>query len=165
MGFFKLVIPTQKFAQSRNPEGYFWLPTFRAYFQSRISPRFCFNIPNPERKGNFRIPLNILGNRDPLLTNILFSPAKKCVWGRKLFTKSNFQYLFWGKEKLFFRPYDVLSSTTSHIPTVNRTCVENVGYHGNHARVEPAGVFNWCSNVDLVNVSDILSHRQHVLNS
>ena len=33
---------------SRNPEGYFWHLISREYFQSRISPRFCFNIPNPE---------------------------------------------------------------------------------------------------------------------
>ena len=42
------VIPTQNFVQSHNPEGYFWHLTSRAYFQSRISPRFCFQIPNPE---------------------------------------------------------------------------------------------------------------------
>ena len=84
---------------------------------------------------------------------------------KEVIYQEQFQYLFWGKEKLFFRPDDALSSTASHIPTVNRTCVENVGCHGNHAGVEPAGVFIWCSNVDLVNVPDILSHRQHVLNS
>ena len=33
---------------SRNPEGYFWHPISRAYFQSRISPRFRLKIPNPE---------------------------------------------------------------------------------------------------------------------
>ena len=48
IGFFYPVIPTQIFGQSRNPEGYFWHPTSRAYFQSRISPRFPFKIPNPE---------------------------------------------------------------------------------------------------------------------
>ena len=48
IGFFNPVIPTQNFVQSRNPEGYFWHPTSRVYFQSRISPRFCFQIPNPE---------------------------------------------------------------------------------------------------------------------
>ena len=48
IGFFYPVIPTQIFGQSRNPEGYFWHPTSRAYFQSRISPRFRFKIPNPE---------------------------------------------------------------------------------------------------------------------
>ena len=31
-----------------NPEGYFWQPTSRAYFQSPISPRFRFKISNPE---------------------------------------------------------------------------------------------------------------------
>ena len=45
---FNPVIPTQNFGQSRNPEGYFWHPTSRAHFQSRISPRFRFKIPNPE---------------------------------------------------------------------------------------------------------------------
>ena len=45
---FLSVIPPQIFGQSRNPEGYFWHPTSRAYFQSRISPRFPFKIPNPE---------------------------------------------------------------------------------------------------------------------
>ena len=47
-GFFNPVIPTRNSSQSCNPEGYFWHPTSRAYFQSRISPRFCFQIPNPE---------------------------------------------------------------------------------------------------------------------
>ena len=46
--FFNPVIPTQNFMQPRNPEGYFWHPTSSAYFQSRISPRFSFTIPNPE---------------------------------------------------------------------------------------------------------------------
>ena len=32
------------FLQSRNPEGYFWYSTTRAYFQFRI----FFQIPNPE---------------------------------------------------------------------------------------------------------------------
>ena len=40
--------PDLNFVQSRNPEGYFWRPTSREYFQSRISPRFCFQILNPE---------------------------------------------------------------------------------------------------------------------
>ena len=48
VGFFNPVIPTQNFVQSCNPEGYFWHPTSRVYFQSRISSRFCFQIPNPE---------------------------------------------------------------------------------------------------------------------
>lgn len=36
--FFNAVTPTQNFVPSRNPAGYFWQPTSRAYFQSRISP-------------------------------------------------------------------------------------------------------------------------------
>ena len=28
---------------------YMWYPTSREYFQSRISPRFCFKIPHPEK--------------------------------------------------------------------------------------------------------------------
>ena len=48
IGFFYPVIPTQNFGQSRNPKGYFWHPTSRAYFQSPISPRSRFKIPNPE---------------------------------------------------------------------------------------------------------------------
>ena len=43
--FFNPVVPTQNFVQSR---GYVWHPTPRAYFQSRISARFCCKIPNPE---------------------------------------------------------------------------------------------------------------------
>ena len=42
VGFLTPVIPTQNFMQSRNPEGYFWHPTTRAYFQSQISLWFCF---------------------------------------------------------------------------------------------------------------------------
>ena len=45
IGFFNRVIPTHVFAQSRNPDGYYLHPRSRAYFQSRISPPFCFNIP------------------------------------------------------------------------------------------------------------------------
>ena len=48
VGFFNPVIPTQNFVQSRNPEGYFWHATSQAYFQSQNSPRFCFQIPNPQ---------------------------------------------------------------------------------------------------------------------
>ena len=48
IGFFNPVIPTQHFVKSRNAEGYFWHPTSQAYFQSRDSPRFYFQIPNPE---------------------------------------------------------------------------------------------------------------------
>ena len=48
IGFFNPVIPTQDFEQSRYPEGYFWHPTARAYFQSRIPLWFCCKIPNPE---------------------------------------------------------------------------------------------------------------------
>ena len=54
--FFNPVIPTQDFEQSRNPEGYFWHPTSRAYFQSRNPPWFCCKIANgesrPANKGN-----------------------------------------------------------------------------------------------------------------
>ena len=46
--FLNPVIPTQNFLQFRNLDGYFWHPTSRAYCQSRILPRFCFKIPNPE---------------------------------------------------------------------------------------------------------------------
>ena len=48
IGFFNPVIPTQNFVQARTPEGCFWQPTSRANFQSRISPRLCFRIPNPQ---------------------------------------------------------------------------------------------------------------------
>ena len=33
--FYNPIIPTQNFVQSRDPEGYIWHPTSRAYFQSR----------------------------------------------------------------------------------------------------------------------------------
>ena len=46
--FFNPVIPTLNYGQPRGHEGYFWHATFRAYFQSRISPQFYFRIPNPE---------------------------------------------------------------------------------------------------------------------
>ena len=36
IAFFNPVIPTQNFGQSRNPAGYFWHPTSRAYFQARV---------------------------------------------------------------------------------------------------------------------------------
>ena len=48
IGFFNPVISTLNFVQSRNPEGRYWHPTYRAYFPSRISPWFCFKILNPE---------------------------------------------------------------------------------------------------------------------
>ena len=49
---------------SRNPDGYFLYPTFRAYFQSRISSRFCSKIPSLEFQS---------GNPDPKLnTNLEF---------------------------------------------------------------------------------------------
>ena len=47
IAFFNPVIPTQNFGHSRNPKGYFWHPTSRAFVQSQI-PRF--------KEGNSRIP-------------------------------------------------------------------------------------------------------------
>ena len=49
--FFNLVIPTQIFPQSRNPNSDL-APSSPAYFQSRISPRFCGKIPNPSNLAN-----------------------------------------------------------------------------------------------------------------
>lgn len=49
-GFFNTVTVTQYFAQSCNPNGYFWHPTSRAYPQSQISPWFCFKILTLELK-------------------------------------------------------------------------------------------------------------------
>lgn len=46
-GYLNTVIPIQIFAQSRSPDGYFRHPASRAYFQSRNSPPYCFEIPNP----------------------------------------------------------------------------------------------------------------------
>ena len=66
IGFFYPVIPTQNVGQSRNPEGYFWHPTSRAYFQSRISPRFRLKIPNPESQiREIPHPEKLIG--DPLI--------------------------------------------------------------------------------------------------
>ena len=61
--FSSLTVPT-RVLQSSNPDGYFWLPTSCAFFQSRISSRFCYKIPNPEfQKGKSWNPKNlILGN-------------------------------------------------------------------------------------------------------
>ena len=53
IGFFNPVIPTQIFAQSPNPEGYFQNPPSRAHFQSRILPPFSFEIPNLIQYNNF----------------------------------------------------------------------------------------------------------------
>ena len=47
IAFFNPVIPTQNFGHSRNPEGYFWHPTFPAFVRSQI-PRFKW--------GKYRIP-------------------------------------------------------------------------------------------------------------
>ena len=41
------LVPNRVF-QSPNPEGYIWHPTSQVYFQSRISPRYSFKIPNPD---------------------------------------------------------------------------------------------------------------------
>lgn len=46
-GYFHTVISIQIFAQSRSPDGYFRHPASRAYLQSRNSPPYCFEIPNP----------------------------------------------------------------------------------------------------------------------
>ena len=50
--------------QSRNPEGYFWHPA-PEYFQSRVSPRFCFKISDPEIQTRL-IPYPEKPLRDPL---------------------------------------------------------------------------------------------------
>ena len=69
--FSTLIVPS-RVPQSSNPDGYFWHPTFCAFFQSRISFRFCYKIRNPEfRKRKPRNPKNlILGNH--LLTLFFF---------------------------------------------------------------------------------------------
>ena len=50
--FFNPVILTQSFVQSRNPEGYFWLPTSRLPFQfSNLTPIL---LKNPESQASNR---------------------------------------------------------------------------------------------------------------
>ena len=62
IGFFNPVIPTQDFEQSCNPEDYFWHPTSRTYFQSRIPPDFASKSRIPSVKwGKSCIPENLLG--------------------------------------------------------------------------------------------------------
>ena len=51
--FFNSVVPTQIFPQSRNPDGDL-APSSPAYFQSRISPRFCGKMPNSSNLANPR---------------------------------------------------------------------------------------------------------------
>lgn len=61
VGFFNhIIISTQSFMQSHNPNGYFWHSAFPA---SQILPHFSLKsqIP-PFKKGKFRIPKNILGS-------------------------------------------------------------------------------------------------------
>ena len=48
MGFFNPVISTQIFVQSRYPHDQFWHPASHTYFETRIPPRFCFQITNFE---------------------------------------------------------------------------------------------------------------------
>ena len=50
IGFFNPAVLTQDFEQSRNPEDYFWHPTSRAYFQSRIPPDFAVKSRIPSFK-------------------------------------------------------------------------------------------------------------------
>ena len=67
--FFDPVILTQNCVQSRNPEGYFWHPAYRAYFQSWFWPRFCFKIPNPElQTREISDPENLLRTLSILMT-------------------------------------------------------------------------------------------------
>ena len=52
MGFFNPVTRSKFSLNRRNPDGYFWRPPSRVFFQSRISPppptpHFCMKIPNP----------------------------------------------------------------------------------------------------------------------
>ena len=70
--FSSLKVPS-RVLQSSNPDGYFWHLASCAFFQSRISSRFCYKIPNPEfQKGKSCNPKNlILGNH--LLTLFCFS--------------------------------------------------------------------------------------------
>jgi len=58
--FSSLKVPS-RVLQSSNPDGYFWLPTSCAFFQSGISSRFCYKIPNPEsQKGKSSNPKNLI---------------------------------------------------------------------------------------------------------
>lgn len=61
----------QNFVQSRSPGGYFWHSNSRAYFQFRLSRRFCLRIPNPEHQiREIRDPEKPIG--DPHLAIYLY---------------------------------------------------------------------------------------------
>ena len=80
IGFFYPVIPTQNFRQFRNPEGYFWHPTSHAYFQSQISPRFGFKIPNPEPQiREIPHPEKLIGDPQIKWWNFTSSPPFLCL--------------------------------------------------------------------------------------
>ena len=90
------IIPTQNFVQSHDLEGHFWHPTSLSYFQSRISPRFGFKIPNPELQiGEILGPENPIG--DPLVSLRVKSPGRSIIriantkadvnWNKKLHLK------------------------------------------------------------------------------
>ena len=75
IGFFSPVIPTQNFVQSHDPKGHFWHPTSLSKFQSRISPRFGFKIPNPELQIG-KIPGTEKPIGDPLVSPRMKSRGK-----------------------------------------------------------------------------------------
>ena len=80
IGFFNPVIPTQHFVKSRNAEGYFWHPTSQAYFQSRDSPRFYFQIPNPE--------LQVSPNKDETAVHGCHCQGDRAVRMREVLARS-----------------------------------------------------------------------------
>lgn len=66
--------PDQKFRSILNLDIYFRRPTFRACFQSRISPRFSFKIPSLIT-GKSRIPKNLFG---PSIIGL--NPVNPATW-------------------------------------------------------------------------------------
>ena len=69
--FLQNLAHTQNFVQSRSPGGYFWHSNSRAYFQFRLSRRFCLRIPNPEHQiREIRDPEKPIG--DPHLAIYLY---------------------------------------------------------------------------------------------
>ena len=72
--FSTLIVPS-RVLQSSNPDGYFWHPTFCAFFQSRISSRFCYKIRNPEFQKRKIVEREKPNIREPPI-NFIFFPLR-----------------------------------------------------------------------------------------
>ena len=132
--------------QSRNPEGYFWNPTFQAYFQSQISSRFSFQIPNPELLiGEIPSPKKPID--DPLSWQIISLTCTPCASYITVFVSVGLTLLYilpYPNPLFFFRRTELLSQTwVDGLQQESQTDQTANGESRRTFLIDPQACLNW----------------------